>query len=218
MVMKKINIYLPVLIEMLDSITELNNLRLVCTFNNECIIEHFKSLKLNDEEIIVPRRTYISITKCWVCSKKLENRRQLRHIYDEPPRRCYIMCNRWECIMKTQYSRFIEMMDDRAFPLYKQILPSKCEIPRSNGSTTLADLTSNDLFIVKGFICAQFQWTQDNMYCKKFVELNLLQDKLLYNQEKLPIPSYYPLTKLFEFYKVNNDQLFRLQNYTQDLI
>jgi len=90
-----------------------------------------------EKDYVCSRRTWICIAKCECCDfKSTKPLYQIIYRVDLPPRRCIVVCGRWECRLRAFLTYLREIASNQKLLFFKPTLSSKeYFIPRTNKQT-----------------------------------------------------------------------------------
>jgi len=130
---------------------------------------------------MVPAATMISTRFCDACEGTLFSEDDTKFVYfrqDELPKRVYVVCeSKWKCRLSALISRAIVSARQNRFYLLRDASPGReMMIPRSNGDSTLARLTSPKIVIahLQRGPMFEFDWFHDEKRYSKWVNWNKL--------------------------------------------
>ena len=137
-----------------------------------------------EKDYICSRRTWISIAKCECCGfKSTKPLYQIVYRVDLPPRRCIVVCSRWECRLRAFLTYLREIASNQKLLFFKPTLSTKeYFIPRTNKQTVtkgkMMYFWENVCIMRKGKYSVRCKWGEGGdewskiVPFKEFIEYN----------------------------------------------
>ena len=168
--------YIPcasVLLEFLPFLDGILPLRATCTFYLEKWMEYKEHKYNHDFQLVYPSRSMIRMNVCMFCDRQIHcSSYSVR--FGSFPRGGFVYCSDCFYPFVLNYKNFLEQCNKQL--VMNTILPTPCNIPRSDGSVTEGWVMSGYTCADKGVVCA---WWNQGQYFEKVVHLKKMESQLL---------------------------------------
>lgn len=103
---------LEIIFTYLIEIDDFFSFKLINKDTNDICKHYFKKIKID----IIPRRTFINFTECYVCYKKCNSVKKLIYKYDSLPHKCLIHCTNKLCYLSVIKRYLNDIKNNHIYP------------------------------------------------------------------------------------------------------
>jgi len=169
--------YIPcasILFDLLPFLDGILPLRATCTFYLEHWMEYKAHKYDHDFQLIYPSRSMIRIDQCMFCLRCTSKSKSYCIRFGSYPRGVFVYCPGCTYPFVLNYKKYMEQSSKQV--VVNTILPTPCQVPRSNGGTSEGWAMRGYLTRKNGVACA---WEEKGGYFEKYVPLRQMLAQLI---------------------------------------